>query len=38
MCEGKMRWGTKLGVTDVTSTIEDNFIPAHPENKFDDFR
>lgn len=34
MCEGKLRFGTKLGVTEVSKTIENDFLPNHPESDY----
>lgn len=38
MCEGKLRFGTKLGITEVTKTIEDCYLPSHPESDYFGFR
>lgn len=38
MTEGVLRWGTKLGVTEVTTTLEKSFLPANTQYGYNELR
>jgi hypothetical protein len=37
MCDGRLRFGTKMGITDVTTTIETLYLPQHPSKDYAGF-